>query len=122
LGDQRAFQVSLFCPSASLLGSLSSPSCAAVGSGEERRVRGRWRGCWLLLFGELGLLDLRTALLRRHCWFAQMVGSWRTAEAAAVFGPEMKGAAVGLCRVELERTMGEWFCFVVALAGFSSWR
>jgi hypothetical protein len=41
LGDQRAFQVSLFCPSASLLGSLSSPSCAAVGSGEERRVRGR---------------------------------------------------------------------------------
>jgi len=39
-----------------------------------------------------------------------------------VFGPEMKGAAAGLCRVELERTMGEWFCFVVALAGFSSWR
>ena len=30
---------------------------------------------------------------------------------------EMRRAAAGLCLVELEMTMGKWFCFVVCEAG-----
>ena len=37
---------------------------------------GLWATVELTGGSELGLLDLRTALLRRHRWFAQMVGGW----------------------------------------------
>jgi len=62
---------------------------------------------------ELGLLDLRMALLRRQCWFAQMVGGW--SEGRSV---EDKGAPLAFSFGEREETGRRCCDGVVRMVGF----